>query len=143
VGPVGLTPAATAELRSCVEIVGPVPRSKVLSWLSQFDVFLFPSTCEGSAGAVSEALASGLPTVTSVESGSVISDDEHGFVCRYDDVESLTDRVERLASEPALRDRLSKAARARAEEFGLEEFSRRLGEVTDDAIPGPYSASQS
>jgi len=42
-----------------VQFVGAVPHSQVAEWLRKFDVFFFPSTCEGSAGAVLEAMSAG------------------------------------------------------------------------------------
>jgi glycosyltransferase involved in cell wall biosynthesis len=129
VGPLGLKTSALADLRRSVELVGPVPRSQVLNWLRRFDVFLFPSTCEGSATAVAEAMACGLPVVTSPESGTLIRDGREGFLCAYDDVDALESRITQLANDKDLRLAMGHAARRRAEKMNLESYSAGLAGV--------------
>lgn len=127
VGPVGLTPAGERDLREAgVELVGPVPRAEVAGWLDRFDVFLFPSTCEGSASAVMEAMAAGLPVVVSPESGSIAADGRTGFVRRFDDVDGQAEAVGRLAADPGLRAEMGAAARAAAAAHDLTSYSAQL-----------------
>lgn len=126
-GPVVVGGSALQDLKRHVELTGAFPRSQIQSQLSQFDIFLFPSTCEGSAGSVMEAMASGLPVVTSPESGSVIADGLEGFVCAYDDVDGLANRVTRLAEDAVLRDEMGRAARRRVESFDVANYAVRLG----------------
>ena len=52
VGPIALDAGAVARHAGAVELAGPVSRAEVPAWLEKFDVFFFPSTCEGSASAV-------------------------------------------------------------------------------------------
>lgn len=130
VGPVGLTSRGVQQLSSAaVEVVGPVPRSHVAQWMERFDVFLFPSTCEGSAGAVLEAMASGLPIVTSPNSGTLVRHGVDGFVIRYDDIDALADAVTRLSLSHELRTTMGKMARSRVEAFGFDWYSARLASI--------------
>lgn len=141
VGPIALSTVPLREMQQSVETTGTIARSEVQTWLQNFDVFLFPSTCEGSAGAVMEAMACGLPIVTSPESGTIIEDGTEGFVCHYDDVETLTSRVALLADNASLRVSMGQAARRRAESFDLSYYGRTLsallGEIgaSGDRIP--------
>lgn len=129
VGPVGLCNQGRGELGPAVELVGSVPRAEVLRYLAEFDIFLFPSTCEGSAGAIMEAMASGLPVVCSPESGSVVRDGVDGFVVPYDQLDALAARVEQLAGNCELRHELGQAARAHAERLGLDHYAAAIGSV--------------
>jgi glycosyltransferase involved in cell wall biosynthesis len=131
VGPVQIDPHVMEQHQGNVEIVGPVPRPEVLQWLDRFDMLLFPTTCEGSAGSVMEAMASGLPVITSPNAGSVARDGVDGFIHRYDDVQGMTERVEQLAHDAHLRREMGWSARKRAEEFSLAWYSDRLAELCD------------
>jgi glycosyltransferase involved in cell wall biosynthesis len=126
VGPVSLRPEAAARPGGAVELVGPTPRTEVAGWLERFDIFYFPSTCEGSAGAVMEAMMCGLPVVTSPNSGSVVRDGVEGYVTAYDDVEGAAARIERLARDADLRWHMGRAARSRAAIFDLAHNRRSL-----------------
>ncbi len=134
VGPVKIDPAVIERERGHVEFVGAVPRGEIQSWLERFDLLLFPSTCEGSAGVVSEAMASGLPIVTSPNSGSLVREGVDGFITPYDDVERMADHVSRLAGDPELRHQLGSAGRARVEAFDLNPYAQQLKAIYDQLL---------
>ena len=100
VGPVHLSPSVLPDIRRHVEIIGPVPRSEVRRWLEKFDVYFFPSTCEGSAGSVMEAMATGLPIVTSPNAGSIIDHGKNGYIHPYTQTDLFAAAIERLATHP-------------------------------------------
>jgi hypothetical protein len=126
VGPVALDDSVARDKRGNVEFVGRVPRSEVASWLSQFDILLFPSVSEGLSGAVMEAMCSGLPVVTSTNTGSVARDGVEGYAAAYDDVDALVGYVERLVSDQRLREEMGRAARQRVETFSLDAYAAAL-----------------
>jgi glycosyltransferase involved in cell wall biosynthesis len=126
VGPVELDVKVVAANKGQVELIGAVPRSQVLSWLERFDVLLFPSTCEGSAGAVMEAMATGLPVITTRNSGTIARDGIEGFICACDDIAGLVQCLDRLEGDPSLRMRMGAAARERARSFDLDGYGRSL-----------------
>ena len=125
------------DLLTGVDAVGSVPRSEARLWLEKFDIIFFPSTCEGSSGAVMEALAMGLPVVTTPNSGTVVRHAEEGFVHPCADLEALTASVDRLISDARLRSEMARAARKRAEEFNLEWYSQELTETFRTQIASP------
>jgi glycosyltransferase involved in cell wall biosynthesis len=96
-----------------VQFVGPVPRSAVADWLGKFDVFFFPSTCEGSAGAVMEAMGAGLAVLTTHNSGSRVRDGIEGFIRSYDDIDGFEQALRRLDDDRDLLLRMGESARAR------------------------------
>lgn len=129
VGPVAVSREISKTFHGAVELPGPVPRSQVRHWLEQFDILLFPSTCEGSPSSVAEAMLTGLPIVTSPNSGTLVRDGVEGFVAAYDDIPRLAESVRQLIDDPALRQRLGRQARARAMEHDLSAFSARLAAI--------------
>jgi glycosyltransferase involved in cell wall biosynthesis len=126
VGPVHVCKSVVASSAGNVEVIGGVPRSEVAEWVRRFDIMLFPSTCEGSAGALMEAMASGLPVVTSPNSGSVARHEKEGFIAAYDDVDALAGYVEQLVLDPGRRLQMGRAARERAQQFNIDYYSREL-----------------
>jgi glycosyltransferase involved in cell wall biosynthesis len=122
IGPTHLSPAVLSDARQHVEIIGPVPRSEVRSWLGRFDVYFFPSTCEGSAGSVMEAMASGLPIVTSPNAGSIVEHGKSGYIWPYSQVDSYVQSLAKLAADPTLRVEMGRIARKAAEACSLENY---------------------
>lgn len=133
VGPVNAPPQALGSVGKVV-LTGPVPRNAVRAHLRAFDIFLLPSACEGSAGAVMEAMASALPIVTTPSSGTPVRDGVDGFVRDANDLEGLATCLGRLTGDVRLRTRMGLAARQRAEEFGIEHYGRSLAVLLESLV---------
>jgi glycosyltransferase involved in cell wall biosynthesis len=120
--------AASAErsLREHTEVIGPVRRGEVVSHYAWADVFLLPSICEGSATVCYEALACGLPVITTPNAGSPIRDGTDGFVVPIRDPEAIAERVGRLAATPDLLAFMSRNALERSREFTVQRYGERL-----------------
>ncbi len=91
-------------------------RDEGLQLVAGFDVFVLPSLLEGFPLSVLEAMHRGRPVVaTAVGSVSeMVVDGETGLIVPPGDPSALTDALERLRTDPALRKRLGLAGRARA-----------------------------
>jgi len=126
VGKVGLDRSIVAEHKGEVEVCGAVPRTDVVRRLAGFDILYFPTTCEGCAGAVIEAMASGLPVVTSPNSGTFARDGIEGFIHSYDDIEGAAESIRRLAEDAVLRSEMGEAARRRVEMYDVNSYSRSV-----------------
>jgi glycosyltransferase involved in cell wall biosynthesis len=131
VGSISLPISARRELGDVVTLVGHVPHSKVHDELLTADIFAFPSFSEGSAAVCYEALAAGLPIVTTPNAGSVVRDGVEGFVIASGDAEAFTARIAELAGDEELRRSMSKNARSRATEFTVERYGDRLIRVLE------------
>jgi glycosyltransferase involved in cell wall biosynthesis len=128
-------------LESSVKLVGGVAPADVLARMQQSDVCVLSSFEEGLSNAVLEAMASGLPIVTTNAGGmaEAVSDGVEGFVVPVRDADALADRISRLAVDPELRTRMGVAARARAEaEFSL----RRQGDVFESMYRSIHGAAR-
>jgi len=73
-----------------------------------------------------EAMASGLPVITTPQCGSVIRDGIEGFLVPIRDAEALADRIEQLLADRALRNSMAAAARQRAQEYSWARYGERL-----------------
>jgi len=109
-----------------VEFVGPIPRQCMAREYARADIFCLPSLCEGSATATYEALAAGLPVVTTPNSGSIVRDGVEGFVVPAGDAVSLAGALERLCRDKALRRSMGQAAGDRSRYGSLSAYRERL-----------------
>jgi glycosyltransferase involved in cell wall biosynthesis len=114
------------QLSEYVDLTGPVTRAEIYRHFSWADVFLLPSICEGSATVCYEALAAGLPVVTTPNSGSIVRDGLEGFIVPLRDTNAIIERLQRLAGVPGLLEQMSANALRRAAEFSVEKYGERL-----------------
>jgi glycosyltransferase involved in cell wall biosynthesis len=134
VGGISIQEPFRSSLRECAELTGLVPRSEVARHFAWADIFVFPSICEGSATVIYEALASGLPVITTPNAGSVVRDGVDGFIVPIRDAEALVEKIESLAKSPELLVWMSQNARDRAQEFSWEAYKERLVKAITNAF---------
>jgi len=103
-----------------------IPRDKMKCEFAAADIFVLPSLAEGSAEATYEALACGVPVVTTPEAGSIVRDGIEGRIVRSRDSEALADAITEIVEDREKRDRMAQAARERAREFTWERYGERL-----------------
>lgn len=109
-----------------LNFLGRVPRSDIQQEYAQADIFVLPSLAEGSAEVTYEALAVGLPVITTESAGSVVRDEIEGFIVTERDAEALANRIEELIENRELRDRMAAAARERAKNYTWDKYAERL-----------------
>jgi alpha-maltose-1-phosphate synthase len=90
------------------------------------DIFALPSLHEGSAQVTYEAMASGLPVVTTPNAGSVVRDGIDGFIVPVRDIDALMERIERLYRDRDLRAQMGRNGRQRIMEYTALAYSERL-----------------
>ena len=130
---------------------GPLPRPSVAQLLASAHVIVQPSvptrrgSREGIPVSLMEGMACGLPAVATRISGipELVEDGENGFLVPPRDPEALADALARLASNPELRRRMGRAARAKVlQEFDLEANAARLAAMIR-AVPGSSNGNGS
>jgi glycosyltransferase involved in cell wall biosynthesis len=108
-------------------------REDVPQLLAACDVFVLPSLYEGSSLAVLEAMAAGIPIVSSAIGGTeeLIEDGRSGLLVPPGDAKALAAALRRLLEDPGLREQLATGARERVD-AGLRR------EQNADRVQGIY-----
>lgn len=103
-----------------VRLVGHVPQPALKDLMSRSHALVLPSLEEGLAMVMAQALACGCPVVASRNTGAddLYRDGAEGYIVDAADTDALTERLQRLADDPALRGRMSASALERVRSIG-------------------------
>jgi colanic acid/amylovoran biosynthesis glycosyltransferase len=120
-GPERAALAATVDrlsLANHVELVGELPPAQVRAELRSADMFCLPSFSEGLPVSIMEAMAAGVPVVTTWIAGipELAEDGVTALTVPPARADALADALQRLIDDPALGTKLAVAARARVEQ---------------------------
>jgi glycosyltransferase involved in cell wall biosynthesis len=127
------------DLAEYVQFVGPVESDRKESLLALADIFVLPSRNEGQPYAILEALAAGLPIISSSVGciPETVREGVEGFLVEPRDIESLAKRMELLIRDEILRESMGLAARRRfLEKYTYEQFSSRMRSIFAEALAG-------
>lgn len=119
-------------LADSVALLGPPAPEQVRDRLRSANVFLLSSLSEDISNAALEAMACGLPVVTTDCGGmrEAVDDGVEGLVVPVREPQAMADALARLALDPDLRLRMGRAARQRVErDFDLEQQLDRWAEL--------------
>lgn len=120
-------------------------RSDVSRLLQAADLFVFPTHFEGGQSfAIAEAMASGLPIITSDASGipEVIHHQAHGLVFRTGDSCGLLESVRWALAHPDEMKHMANNAYERAQEFTEEKMLQNYLEVWQTLSQQSFGSSQ-
>jgi len=125
---VGNVAPRIAERAECkyVAFLGRVPRDRIAEEYQQADVFVLPSLAEGSAEVTYEALAAGVPVITTRASGSVMRDGIEGRIIPERDAGALAKAIQEVIENRPLREQMAAAARQRARDYTWDRYGQRL-----------------
>jgi len=98
---------------------------------AEHDIFLFPSLMEGLPSVLLEAMASGMPVITTETCGmpDVVENEQNGLLILPADSIAIIRSVERLANSVELRKKLGEAARETMKRYTWERAARQLEEL--------------
>jgi UDP-glucose:(heptosyl)LPS alpha-1,3-glucosyltransferase len=112
---------------------------RVETFFAAADAFVFPTLYDSFGLVICEAMASGLPVVTSRAAGAaeLITDGEDGLLTDQPwDADAIAAHLARLRDDPGLRERLSVAGRARIEPFTWDRTAEQTLAVYRRAMAG-------
>jgi len=103
-------------------------------------VFVLPSITEGSAKTTYEAMAAGLPVITTLNAGSVVRDGVDGFIVPIRDPDAIKERLLSLYKNREMGRVLGKSGRDRVAQFSWETYENRLISIYEEFLGGSADA---
>jgi len=124
-------------LDAYTEFTGALNQVEVRSRYAEANVFALPSFAEGVPVVLMEAMATGLPCISTRITGipELIRDGEDGLLITPSDRDELTFALIRLMDDPSLRKRLACSGRLRVQEhYDLSRNVKRLEKIYQQRI---------
>lgn len=123
-------------LRSRIAVRPVVPWDKMPELYAEHDVFLFPSLMEGLPTVLLEAMATGMPVITTETCGmtDVVEDEWNGRLIRPADAGAIEKAVLYFANSLEARRKLGSEARETMKRYTWERSARQLEELFQRVI---------
>jgi|SRR3989344_3459666 len=118
----------TYNLQLPVTFTGAIPKEKLLQYLAAADVFLLNTSYEGFSHQLIEAMAIGVPVITTHAGGNkeLVRDGENALVAEYNNPESWKDGILRLYGDEALRQKFQECNADSIKKYSAEEMVSKI-----------------
>ncbi len=133
-----------------VVFVGFKHKQEIPAYYAASDVFVFPTLGDPYGLVVNEAMACGLPVISSDAAGEIRERIEHGisgYIVPAGDPESLANKMTEFASDDTLRQEMGRSARevviGRDPEAWARRFETIVEALADNKLPQPSDQSDS
>ena len=124
------------ELRPQIFVLPIVPADRMPELYSEHDILLFPSMLEGLPSVLLEAMASGMPAITSETCGmvDVVEDEWNGLLIPPADAAALEQAILRLCCNVDLRRQLGQAAQESMRRYSWRKSADKLERLFESAL---------
>ncbi|AKB76148.1 Glycosyltransferase [Methanosarcina lacustris Z-7289] len=115
-------------LQDCIHFVGKVSNEEIPEYMAQADLFALPSLSEGFGIVNIEAMAAGLPIVTTNVGGlpEIVINGENGFLVEPKNPEALAETILLILSDNDLKARISMNNQMKAEQYSWDIVVKNL-----------------
>lgn len=112
----------------CLETHINLPIEKLVELMQDSDVFVFPSICEGFGLVLVQAMATGLPLITTYNTSGpdFIEEGKDGFLIEAQDVEAIKNKVKYFLQNPEEVKRMGQNAIIKSKDFTWDKFSSEI-----------------
>ena len=114
---------------------GVVPHEKLVDYLNMSDVFVLPTLAEGCCNAIVEAMACGLPIISSsLEFNDDILDDSCSIRVNPNSIDEISDAIRTLYANSELCDKMSEASLKKTASMTLDKRASAILNFINDCI---------
>ena len=117
-----------------IDFLGYVPPNEISNYYSSSDIFVLPSKNEGMSNTVLEAMASGLPIVTTDTGGTQELIDENGIIIPSEEPDAISKAVLNLINNDKLRENMGMKSRKIAESMSWKNVAQNYFEMHKEII---------
>lgn len=116
--------------------LGVLPHETLLERMAQAHVFVFPSIVEGFGMVITEALAAGMPVITTPNTAGpdILDEGVEGFIVPIRAPESIAERITRLAEDEDMRQAMAKAAKEKARGMSWRRYEEQVAALASDRV---------
>lgn len=126
-------------LEGRVEFLGRIPREETAQYYQEASLFVLPSLNEGMSNAMLEALASGLPIISTPTGGTaeLIEEGKNGIVIPEKSIEAIAAAIEIFLNNKSLVGEYGGESRAKAEARGWDKVAVRFRNLLEKSQQHP------
>lgn len=119
------------KLEDCVYLTGGLPQNDVLTYFAATDVFILNTAYEGFSHTLIEAMAMGVPVITTLVGGNteIVRNGENGILVLYNNILEISEAIRKVLIDLLLCERLSTSASTTASQFTREKMLAETIEV--------------
>ncbi len=119
-----------------ITIQGKIPHSELPVLLVKHDVFIFPTYFEGFGLVILEAMACGLPVITTTASAGpdIIENGKEGFIIEAGDEIALTNAINFFIDNPTQIEIMGRAARKKAAQYSWDAYGERWEKIIQSIL---------
>ncbi|MBE2269073.1 MAG: glycosyltransferase [Anaerolinea sp.] len=123
-------------LTDVITLGGHVPHEQLFAATARASVYTLVSERDWLPNSLKEAMALGVPVITTPTTGmeELVQDGITGLVVPYGDIDATADAVIRVLCDPALAERLTRAALESIEKFDIELTSQQRHDLYESLI---------
>jgi starch synthase len=116
--------------------LGALPHATLMEAMTHAHVFVFPSIAEGFGMVITEAIAAGLPVITTVNTAGldILTDGYDGFIVGIRDPNVIAERITMLAENESLRFQMSCNALQTAHKLSWKIYETQLANLIQEII---------
>lgn len=128
--------AKELKIEEKVEFLGRIPHKETPKYYQEASVFVLPSFNEGMSNAMLEALATGLPIISTNTGGAkeLVKDGINGFIVEKENEEDIAKKIIILIENPDFREKMGRESRKIAETMSWKKVAGKYLEVYNKII---------
>ena len=135
-GPIAIADQFVVKAPPNVRFHGAVTRDRVREFYNRADVFVLPTISDGFALTQLEAMAHGLPVITTPNCGRVVTEGVDGFIVPPRNATALAHRLKTLLEDPERLQAMRESAQLAVTRFNLDHLDKNL-RALETSLKGP------
>ena len=119
-----------------IRFLGEVPHNELPAIYSSHDIFVLPSFNEGMSNALLEAMASGLPIITTITGGTKELMNGNAVLIEKGSSESIIEALDSIVDDAEKLERMKRISVERSKKFSWSKTTQEYIDFYNDSLAG-------